>query len=63
MLSAFSCTSKQKEQLTKQEEEQIKNEIIATEDSITSFCKNFDKNRNFLQIYSNENQKVINLYD
>ena len=36
------CTSKQKEQLSKQEEEQIKKEIIATDDSLWAGFNNFD---------------------
>ena len=42
MFSVFSCASKQKAQLTKQEEEQIKKEIIATEDSIMARFEKFD---------------------
>jgi hypothetical protein len=38
----YSCTSKPKEQLTKQEEEQIKKEIIATIDSLWTGFNNFD---------------------
>jgi hypothetical protein len=42
MFSVFSCASKQKEQLTNQEEEQIKKEIIATDDSIMARFDKFD---------------------
>jgi len=42
LLCSFGCTSKQKERLSKQEEEQIKKEIIATDDSIMIRLDKFD---------------------
>jgi hypothetical protein len=42
IFSAFDCTPKPKEKLTKQEEEQIKKEIIATDDSIMASFDKFD---------------------